>query len=80
MYYSKINLCYWRARAGVWGVRGEPARNKARINDRAWPASAVPPQGKEAGQDRASAVGCVKADDDLGRAKRSNRIQSAGTG
>jgi hypothetical protein len=45
----------------VWGVRGEPARFKARTNNRYWPASADPPQKKMAGQYRASTGGCVKA-------------------
>jgi hypothetical protein len=63
----------------VWGVRGEPARYKARTNNRAWPASADPPQKIKAGQDRASTVGCVKADIDIGRAqRRPSKNKSAG--
>lgn len=53
----------------MWGVRGEPARIKARTNNRSWPASAVPPQKTAAGQDRASTGGCVKADLGVGQSE-----------
>jgi len=51
------------------GVAGGACEVKARTNNRAWPASAVPPQKKKAGQDRASTVGCVKADLNLPQSK-----------
>jgi|GEM_PF-6613573 len=81
MHFATVGypLCLSRARAGVWGVWGEPARNKARTNNRSCPASAVPPQNKRAGQDRASTGGCVKADrDQLQSAAEQIEKQSAG--